>query len=128
MANLIKYIASFSDDAVHNAIEQAVGAEKEKFIDVLKTIQSRLEKPPVKLKKEPTIVQLSDKTIFEQKIRPQIVAKLEEYDRLETVGKDVEWKVRLGFLGDYMLLNLDELKKRHAMILEEKSFLPRPCG
>jgi len=38
MADIIKYIASFSEDAIHNAIEQAVGAEKEYFIDMLMKI------------------------------------------------------------------------------------------
>lgn len=121
MSRLIKYIASFSDDAVHNAIEQAVGAEKERFIDMLKTVQSVLEKPHGRSKKESKIVHISDKTIFDQKIRPQIAEKLDEYDRLETAGKDVEWKVRFNFLGDYMQLNRDELKKRHALILEEEN-------
>ena len=35
MAEHIRYISTFSDDAVHNAIEQAVGSEKERFIDML---------------------------------------------------------------------------------------------
>ena len=50
MSNVIKYIASFSDDAIYNAIEQAVGVDKEKFIDMLKTVQSVLEKPQERLK------------------------------------------------------------------------------
>ena len=87
---------------------------------MLKTIQSVLQKPSEKLKKESKIVRLSDKTIFEQKVRPHIGEKLEEYDRLETAGKDVEWKVRFKFLGDYMQLDIEELKKRHAIILEQE--------
>jgi hypothetical protein len=123
MSEVIKYIASFSGDAVHNAIEQAVGGEKEKLIDMLKTVQSVLEKPQGKLKKESKIVRISDKTIYGQKIRPQIAEKLAEYDRLETAGECVELNVRLEFLGDYMQLDIKELKKRHAMILEEEKSL-----
>lgn len=123
MSNVIKYIASFSDDAIHNAIEQAVGVEKEKFMDMLKTVQSVLRKPQERMKKESKIVRISDKTIFDQKIRLQIAEKVNEYDRLETVGNQVEWKVRFDFIGDYKLLNVAELKNRHAMILEEEKSL-----
>ena len=42
MADIIKYISSFSEDAVHNGTEQAVSAEKKCFIDMLVKIQSRL--------------------------------------------------------------------------------------
>ena len=52
MADIIKYISSFSADAVHNAIEQAFGYEKDQFIDMLKKVQSMLEKPPEKQKKK----------------------------------------------------------------------------
>ena len=50
MSYLMEYTASFSDNVVHNAIEQAVWAEKESFIDMLKTVQSVLEKSQGKLK------------------------------------------------------------------------------
>jgi len=65
----------------------------------------------------------SDKTIFEQKVLPQIREKLAEYDRLEACGNQLEWKVRLDFMGDYKSLNMDQLKQRHAMILEEEKSL-----
>ena len=80
---------SFSDDAVHNAIEQAVGAEKQRFIDMLVKIQSQLEKPPKIKKKESRMFRQSDKTIFEQKVLPQIREKLVEYDQLETSAKEL---------------------------------------
>ena len=123
MSNVIKYIASFSDDAIYNAIEQAVGVEKEKFIDMLKTVQCVLKKPQERLKNKSKIVRIPDKTIFDQKIRPQIAEKVDEYDRLETAGNQVEWKVRFNFIGYYKLLNIAELKKRHALILEEEKSL-----
>lgn len=123
MADIIRYISSFSDDAVHNAIQQAFGAEKQCFIDMLARVQSQLEKPPKRMKKASRMFRRSDKTIFEQKVLPQIREKLAEYDRLETVGNQLEWKVRLEFVGDYQSLNMDQLKQRHAMILEEEKSL-----
>jgi hypothetical protein len=123
MSEVIKYIASFSGDAVHNAIEQAVGGEKEKFIDMLKTVQSVLEKPQGKLKKRVYNSSHIRQNNIRTKIRPQIAEKLAEYDRLETAGECVELNVRLEFLGDYMQLDIKELKKRHAMILEEEKSL-----
>lgn len=117
MSDVIKYIASFSDDAIHNAIEQTAGVEKEKFMNMLKTVQSVLEKPQEKLKKESRIVHISDKTIFDQKIRPQIAEKVDEYDRLETAGNQVEWKVRFDFIGDYKLLNIAALIKRYPRLM-----------
>ena len=50
LSHLVEHIASFSDDAVHNSIEQAVGAENRKFISILKTIHSVLVKSQEKLK------------------------------------------------------------------------------
>jgi len=47
-----KYVSSFAEDAVYNAIEQAVGVKKECFIDMLVKIQSRLEQPHRRPKKE----------------------------------------------------------------------------
>ena len=123
MADIIKYIASFSEDAVHNAIEQAVGAEKEYFTDMLTKIQFRLEKPPRQQKKESKMYRQSDKAVFEQKILPQIREKVTEYNRLETSSKELEWKVHLKFVGDYKSLNMNELKQRHALILEEEKSL-----
>jgi len=123
MADIIRYISSFSDDAVHNAIQQALGAEKASFIDMLVKIQSQLEKPPKRQKAGSRMLLASDKTIFEQKILPQIREKLAEYDRLETSGKELEWKVRLEFVGNYNKLNMDELKQRHTLILEEEKSL-----
>lgn len=123
MADIIKYISSFSVDAVHNAIGQAVGREKDKFIDMLKSVQSVLDKPPEKQKKEPEMFRLSDKAIFEQHILPQIGVKLAEYDRLEVLGKDCEWKVRFDFQVDYKSLNMNELKLQHAMILKDENDL-----
>jgi hypothetical protein len=125
MADIIKYISSFSVDAVHIAIEQAVGCEKDKFIDMLKTVQSFLDKPPEKQKKEVKMFHQSDKAIFELKILPQIDEKLAEYDRLEMLGKDCEWKVCFNFHVDYKSLNMNELKRQHAMILEEENNLAR---
>lgn len=116
MSDIIKYISSFSQDAVHNAIEQAVGEEKEKFIETLESIKLVLLKPPIRMGKQKTIFHQSDKNLFEQKVLPQIAEKLADYDRQE----HVEWTFRLDFLGEYKLLNLVELKKRHAMIIEDE--------
>lgn len=123
MADIIRYISTFSDDAVHNAIEQAVGTEKQRFIDMLVKIQSQLEKPPKMKKKESRMFRQSDKTIFEQKVLLQIREKLVEYDQLETSAKELEWKVRLDFVADYHSLNMNELKQRHVQILEEEKSL-----
>ena len=123
MADIIKYISSFSLDAVHNAIEQAVGSEKDKFIDMLQNVQSVLDKPPEKRRKESKMFRQSDKAIFEEKILPQISEKLTEYGRLEMFGKNCEWKVRLNFQVDYKSLNMNELKMQHAVILEEEKNL-----
>jgi len=90
---------------------------------MLVKIQSRLEKPHRRPKKESKMFQQSDKAIFEQKILPQIRDKLAEYDRLETSGKELEWKVRLEFVGDFKSLNMSELKQRHASIVEEEKSL-----
>ena len=111
MSHSVKYIASFSDDAIHNAIELAVGADKERFIDMLKTVQSVLEKLLEKPKKESKIICLSDKQYLSKKYG----FKLEEHDRLETVSKDVEWKVRFDFFG--------RLRDAHYRRIEEA-----PCS
>ena len=123
MADIMRYISSFSDDAVHNAIQQAVGAEKQCFIDMLVKIQSQLEKTPKRKKKESRMFRQTDKTIFEQKVLAQIRDKPAEYDRLETSSKQLEWKVRLDFVENYQSLNMDELKQRHVLILEEEESL-----
>jgi len=123
MADIIRYISSFSDDAVHNVIQQAVGAEKQCFNDMLVKIQSQLEKTPKRKKKESRMFPQTDKTIFEQKVLAQIREKPAEYDRLETSSKQLEWKVRLDFVRDYQSLNMDELKQRHVLILEEEESL-----
>jgi hypothetical protein len=64
----------------------------------------------------------SDKAIFEQKILPQIVEKLAEYDHLEILGNH-EWKVCFNFEKDYTSLSMNELKKQHALILEDEKNL-----
>ncbi len=120
MANIIRYISSFSDDAVYNAIQNTIGTDDVGFINKLKEIQSALEKPPKKMKKESRLFKLSDKTIFEQKILPQIREKVADFDRLETSGKQQEWKVRLDFIEDYSVLDMNALKQRHALILEDE--------
>ena len=108
MADIIRYISSFSDDAVHNVIQQAVGAEKQCFNDMLVKIQSQLEKTPKRKKKESRMFRQTDKTIFEQKVLAQICEKPAEYDRLETSSKQLEWKVRLDFVRDYQSLNISK--------------------
>ena len=65
----------------------------------------------------------TDKTIFEQIVLAQIREKLAEYFRLETSSKQLEWKVHLDFVEDYQSLNMDELKQRHVLILEEEESL-----
>jgi len=54
----------------------------------------------------------SDKATLEQKVLPQIREQLAEHDRLEACGKQLEWKVRLKFMGDYQSLSMHELKQR----------------
>jgi len=53
MADIIRYISSFSDDAVHNAIQQAVGAEKQCFIDILVRFSLSLKNRRKERKKNP---------------------------------------------------------------------------
>ena len=43
MVDIIQFISSSSDGAVHNAIQQAFGAEKQCFTDILVKVQSQLE-------------------------------------------------------------------------------------
>jgi len=123
MAHIIKQIATFSEDAVHTAIEQTItdADKKSTFTGMLEHIHSHLQRPPKRPKKEMKMFRISDKEIFEKKIIPQIREKLAEYDRLETSGKGLEWKVCFDFLGDdYKTLNMVQLKSRHSKILEQE--------
>jgi hypothetical protein len=43
MSDVIKYIASSENDAIHNAIEQTAGVEKEKFMNMLKKWMSMID-------------------------------------------------------------------------------------
>ena len=43
MVDIIKFISSSSDGAVHNAIQQAFGAEKQCYTDILVKVQSQLK-------------------------------------------------------------------------------------
>jgi hypothetical protein len=73
MADLIKTISSFSVDAINIAIKQSVDSkDNSKFTSILESIQSVLEKPVKKRKKETQLFKMSDKDIFEQRILPLI--------------------------------------------------------
>ena len=123
MADEIKDISSFSSDAIHSAIGHAFEEDrKERFRDDLKTVRSFLQKPPVKQKKESKICHLSDKQVFKEKILPQIIAKITEYDRLET-SRHIDWKVQLDFLQDYKSFNMEQLKINHSLILRDEQTL-----
>ena len=50
-ANIILKINKFSQDAIHNAIEYAV-EDQQALTNTLETVQSALQKPPKKQKKE----------------------------------------------------------------------------
>jgi hypothetical protein len=87
--NLLRYISSLSVDAIHNAIDQAVGAEKETFVDKSKIVQSVPCQP--ERQKKTNVIHQSDTTIIDQKILPQINDNLSQYDRMETSGRDLVW-------------------------------------
>jgi hypothetical protein len=89
----------------------------------LKSLKDALAKPGKKIKKEPRLFKLSDKTIFEQKVLPQIYDKLAIYDQQETLGKIPNWKLNFEFLENYSLLDMAGLKKYHAQILDDERTL-----
>jgi hypothetical protein len=122
MADLIKAISMFSEDAINITIKQCVDVNtKESFISTLKSIQSVLEEPTKKRKKETTLFKMSDKNIFEQRVLPQIREKLAEYDRQEVLGKKLQWKINFDFVENYETLNITDLKVRHAQILNDEN-------
>jgi hypothetical protein len=126
MSGLIKRISSFSSDAVDLAITQAVGDDKQKLVDLLKKVEDVLGAPPNKKRKGLQVHRLPDEEVFERGILPQIKDKLAEYDQLETSAKELQWKAQFEFLenmGDFRALTMDELKKRHTMIVEEEKSL-----
>lgn len=117
----IKFISSFSEDAVRMAIKHHV-IEKDQFRTfsvVLEQIHSGLEKLKKKSKKKTNTPQRSDKALFEERVLPQIVEKLAVYERQEYI----EWNVKFDFLDEYKDLKLAELKERHAMIIQEEHSL-----
>jgi hypothetical protein len=127
MAELIKYISTFSEDAVRMAIERVVvdKNKREVFVDILTTVKSVLPKTLARKKKMVKLFHQTDEHIFTQIIIPQIVEKLTNYDRAEMVGNPVVWKVSLDFIDgvDYRKMDMEELKGKHDKILHAEQTL-----
>jgi hypothetical protein len=126
MAELIKYISTFSEDAVRMAIERVVDKDKrEVFVDILTTVKSVLPKTLPRKKERVKLFHQTDEHIFTQLIIPQIIQNLKNYDRAEMDGNPVVWKVSLDFIDgvDYRQMGMEELKGKHAKILHAEQTL-----
>jgi hypothetical protein len=115
---LIKELAKFSSDALYNAFEEKI-TDKENFIAALKVLRNSIKKSPQKNKKKTTSFTLKDDDLFLQKIIPQIRDKLFDYER-KILNGGYSINFNFDFITSYENLDINELKKYHAIILQEE--------
>jgi len=125
MSAIIKYIASFSEETIDTALRCTFGDDLETFEAGLKSVADKLVKPAKKKKTEKRVILPSAKTIFYEKIVPQIRQKLVEYEQQENSGVDVTWNLELKYRTDFStIVDLGKLKETHAQIVKEEKTVP----
>lgn len=119
-AATIKYIASFSEEAINTALRCTITDDDQKktFEDTLNSIAAKLVKPTRKRKMTPVLP--SDDVVFRNNVVPQIREKLAEYEDQNNKGNDVVWKIALSYNSDFSTADLTALKATHALIVKEE--------
>jgi len=120
LAATIKYIASFSEEAINTALRCTVTDDDQKktFKDTLNSIAAKLVKPTRKRKMAPVLP--SDKVVFHKNVVPRIREKQTEYEDQNNKGNDVVWNIALSYNSDFSTADLTALKATHALIVKEE--------
>ena len=119
MANTLKSIIGYPENAIAWAMQSLPSDELCAFKTTLKKIEQRLgEKPEKKLKTK----QLpSDKEVFLKHIIPTIMQCLDDLASLQDAGKAVDISLHLNFKANLQVLTLEELTLEHVKIDDVES-------
>lgn len=117
MAEQIKQVAKFSEDAINVAFQEMSQETKESFEKGLTFLNTKLGTKRNKTK-EKTSKNLSDEDIFTKHILPQIERKIKELENAELQEEGVQ--VQMDFSNirtDFDGINAEQLKNEHDKIV-----------
>lgn len=119
MAEIIKQIAAFSEDAIDQAFAR-VDIDKTQISTLLQPLADVLgpqPKPKKKALKRPHM--LSDEEIFSQRIIPLIEEKLLDYEQA-SLTQEPSWSLDFNYRTDFQTMTIPEMKRSHAEIIERE--------
>lgn len=117
MAEQLKQVAKFSEDAINVAFQEMSQETKENFEKGLTFLNSKLGTKGKKTT-EKTSKHLSDEDIFKKNILPQIERKIKELEDVELQEGGVQVQMDFSNIStDFDGINAEELKNEHDKIV-----------
>lgn len=121
MADKIKKVSKYSEDAIKLVINQMPEDDRKGFEKYLTQLESTLGE---KEKKKPkTSKMLNDETIFRNSFLPQLERKVKEIEAMELQGRNCTINVKFDVKTNFEGLDGNQMKSEHTKVLAIESGL-----
>ena len=122
---IIKTIATFSEDAIYQAMER-MNTDRGKVESLLKPIidalLSQVSQPKVNKSSGSRGIRMSDKDLFEQRVMPQISQKLLKHET-ESLTTAIILEVNLDFDMNFCDMSMDQMVLNHTKIVQQEDVI-----